>query len=1200
MIGTRGVLCPLRSGAGRLLVAALISLSIGSTAQAAAKLAFVGAVIDDSAGNNDGLLQPGELVTLRLKLFNDGDVAATGVGATLVYTGTPSDVIVVTPSGSWPNLPARGAPALSTAPHFQIQLSGGAPCGAVLPFRLDVNASSGGPVSLTFALKAEGSISHDARRDALRRADAPESTFTGAAAFDDLGSAVATADVDGDGFADIILGAPLSDSLGGTRTDAGAVYLVYGRRAQWSDTDLAAPPTDVVRIWGARAGDGLGAAVASGDLNGDGYDDLILGAPSSDSVADSRPGAGTVYVIYGGATRLADIDLAAPPAGVARFFGADPVDALGSALGAADINLDGRDDLIIGAPYGDGLDNLRADAGEAFIVYGQAAHFGDVDLASPPSGTVRVAGADAGDLLGSAVATGDFGGGGRPDVALGAPSAASAGNARSRAGEVAVIYGDSAPSGDIDLATPPSGVIRFFGPVAGGALGTALAMGDLNGDGLADLVMGAPGSPSRGGARPGAGDVWLAYGQSALWTSTDLDAAPAGTARIEATSPFQSLGGAVAAGDVNGDGYDDLVLAAAASSSRGAGRPGAGEVDVLYGSAQPFTDIDLSSQPSSLARFWGGEKGDAFGSSVALGDVDGDGIRDVVAGAKSSGLPASGRNDSGSVALWYGKSNDTYVARGDAFAFIDASVGSLLPLACDDCSIPIPIGFTFPFYGERFSTLYVGSNGLVSFAPIDNLASAVPLCMPAVSANRLLIAPYWDDLNPGAGAPGSGVFAMMQGTAPNRRLTIEWKDVPHKPAVGAATFEATLFEASGQILFQYQDADFGSAGFDHGASAVTGVMNRTGAHGVAASCFSAGSVPDVSAARLVPSTPIVENRAEHGAGLWSGSGLWHLSTSACEPNQRTGSTGWYYGIDSTCTYADPNFPTNAGSLNLPEVAAVPADARLSFWYRRATDGQSGRDLSTLQVSTAGAAGPYADVAPVTDSSGAWRYSGITSLAPYAGATADLRFRFDTVDASDNAHLGFMIDDVQVTGCGAATGGAGTARAAAYASPTVLCAGTGGSVDATGSYCAGGDSPASFQWKENGGDIPGATASSYAIPSSQPLGTYGYSVAVTCAGGASDVSPAASVSVVSGAPGAVGATLAAEHVNSFTGIRLTWSDIPLAADYVVFESATKNGAFGTVSGTSTSGATGLTLGVPPGVITYYLVAGRGGCGTGPKH
>jgi len=1178
-----------------LVIPAILAAAI-SPAMAAARVVFVGAFVDDSAGNNDGWLEPGETVVLKIELYNDGDVAATGNTGVLSYLGGAGDVTFNADTATWPDLPAKGAPAVSVSPHFQVKLDDGLPCGAILPMRLTVS-SSGGPYVLDFLLKAGQRLDRDAKRDALRRIDAPEANFDGARPFDGLGSSVAWGDVNGDGFADLILGAPLSDSVGNARVDAGAVYLVYGRPAQWTDADLASPPSGMVRIWGSDAGDNLGAAVAAGDVNGDGFDDLVLGAPMSDSAGKSRAGAGEVYLVYGQAAALADVDLQTASAGVARFFGADPIDGAGSAIAVADVNQDGFDDLVVGAPNADSVNNLRARAGEIDLIYGQAAAWADTDLASLASGTVRLFGGASGESAGAAVAAGDVNGDGYADILIGVPGSATAYGARPGAGAVYVVYGQAASWTDIDLLSPPGGVSRVWGAQHDDGLGGAVATGDLNGDGYADMILGAPESAGMGDTRPAAGEVWVLYGKASNWIDPDLAAPPPGAVRFDGALPFDRLGESVASADLDGDGYDDLILGAPGAA--GSGRDGSGAIAVVAGMSREWTDLDLASPPLGVTFFLGGADGDGLGSAVAGADVNGDGFRDLIAGAGAAGDPAAGKAGAGLAMIAYGRSAATFLVRSHPPSFIDASGGTKLALGCDDCSVPVTIGFDFPFYGDAFQTLYVGSNGLLSFAPIADAASAVPACLPSSGPNRLLIAPFWDDLNPGAGAAGSGVFALLQGTPPNRRLTIEWKDVPHKPNVGAATFEATLVESTGQIFFQYQDLDFGSGSFDAGAAAVVGVQNRTGAHGVAFSCFTNDVVASGQALRLGPTIPIVENRAESGVGAWTASGLWHLTTSACEVNQHSGATGWYYGQDASCNYDDPVSPINSGSLDLPEIPNLPADARVAFWSRRQTDGRAGFDLSKVQISTSGPAGPFADVLQQTDDTGVWKYSGVTNVGAPGGGPADIRFRFDTVDALSNGLLGWMVDDVQITGCNVPGALTTKARAEAFASSTAICSGGGGGLDSLGSYCGDGGPPATYQWRENGLDIVGATAASYVIPAGKPVGMYGYSVAITCSGGASDVSIPISVSVVSNPPSAVGSTLMVDNVADPAHLHFTWTDVPAASDYVVYRDTTKNGSFAVVVGTSSSGAAGMTVPTPPDTIVYYLVAARSSCGEGPK-
>jgi hypothetical protein len=1166
----------------------------------APRLLFVGVEVGDAAANNDGWMEPGETVDLKIKLYNDGNELATSVFGVLDYLGTNPDVTIPDKTATWPNLVARGAPALTDPPHFQVQLASTLACGAVLPFRLAVTTGTGQASTLDFDLKVGQRLDHDMIADTVQRFTEQEATFSGADPSDTLGGgdpgSVTWGDINGDGYADLILGARAGDSTGNSRVDAGEVYLIYGKATQWTDIELLTPPAGMARFWGADPGDLLGSSVASGDLNGDGFDDLILGARAGDSTGNSRVNAGEVYLIYGKATQWNDTDLLSPPAGVARFWGVDAGDELGRSVASGDANGDGFDDLILGVPRGDSTGNSRLESGEVYLVYGMSTQWTDRDLLSPLAGVARFWGAEDFDDLGWSVASGDLNGDGFDDLILGAILGDSTGNSRVNAGEVYLVYGKATQWNDTDLLSPPAGVARFWGVDEFDQFGRSVASGDFNGDGFDDLILGAPGGGSTGNSRVDAGEVYLVYGKATQWNDTDLLSPSAVAARFWGADAIDILGSSVASGDLDGDGFDDLILGATLGDSTGNSRVNAGEVYLVHGKATQWTDTDLLSPPAGRARFWGADAGDQLGSSVASGDLNGDGFDDLILGAPLGDSTGNTRSDAGEVYLWYGKPRDTYYARADTFAFIDASAGTKLALACDDCSIAVPIGFSFPFYGEEFTTLHVSSNGLLSFAPLNDLASANPVCIPARNPDNLLIAPFWDDLNPEAGAAGSGVFTFLQGTAPNRRLTIEWKDVPHYPNTGTATFEATLFESTGQILFQHLDLDFGSASFDNGAAAVAGVENRKGAHGVAYSCQAGDVLAAGSAVRMIPTTPLVENRAEHGAGLWATTGLWHLNGASCEPNQHTGTTAWYYGQDGTC-----NFDTggvNSGSLLVPTMPAFPDDARLAFWYRRKGEG-GGFDRSLVQLSTSGTLGIYNDILQIADATATWKYAGVTNLFGNAGNTVDLRFFFNSVDGAANDLLGWMVDDVQIVGCNAVGAPAMAASATAYAQPDNYCEGTTGLTDALGSFCGDSGSPSTYQWKEDGAPIPGATGVTHTIPASHASGEFDFTVAIGCPGGALDESDPAAVRIVA-PPANVGPTLTLTTAGAGADLVFNWADAASAEDYVVLLDTVPSGSFATITGAASSGVTGLTVPMPPGNVLYFLVAGRNPtCGEGPR-
>ncbi|KAJ1433373.1 hypothetical protein B484DRAFT_394502 [Ochromonadaceae sp. CCMP2298] len=252
---------------------------------------------------------------------------------------------------------------------------------------------------------------------------------------------------------------------------------------------------EALTLQGAAAADYLGYSVSSvGDVNGNGYVNLIVGAPYASP--NGRSAAGAAYLIFGRASGFATVDFSSFVSGDSTGFiiqGAQEDDRLGLSIsGAGDVNGDGYADLIVGAPLAD--PNGRSLAGAAYVIFGQASGFTTLDLlglSSSDSTGYIIQGAAAGGYLGYSVSgAGDVNGDGDADLVVGAPYADP--NGISRAGAAYIIFGQKSGFATVDMLGFVSGDSTGFiiqGAAAGDQLGFSVSgAGDVNSDGYADLV----------------------------------------------------------------------------------------------------------------------------------------------------------------------------------------------------------------------------------------------------------------------------------------------------------------------------------------------------------------------------------------------------------------------------------------------------------------------------------------------------------------------------------------------------------------------------------------------------------------------------------------------------------------------------------------------------------------------------------------
>ncbi len=486
-------------------------------------------------------------------------------------------------------------------------------------------------------------------------------------------------DFDGDGCGDIaITGQNASHSVEGIwRRTAGHARIlmnlctIEGRVA----LEEEAPPDHVViTVYGAYPGDMAGTESYVADFNGDGYDDLLLGAQNADGPDLLRPNAGAAYVVLGGPDFAghADIDLRQPSDDVLTLHGATNEDRLGLWVEGGDFDGDGIADLLIGANQADGEEEGRINAGEVWIIYGAEdlidAYGAVIDMRQPPADATRIIGADYDDLLGSCVVGGDLDGDGIDDAILGAGlwrgsagvgglsfgGGDGPGNSRYNAGDVYVLFGRPELRGEtVDLAflVGESGVpldnslAVFYGADANDLLGEEIALGDLDGDGRPDLVLGTLIGDGPDNRLEDAGEAWVIYGRGE-WRGRMIDLADPPPGRVVMIAPDQphSKGGdTVRVADVDGDGIGDLLYGAPDYDATGydlAVRSGAGMLAVLYGQEGGLPhdggQIVLPSEaPEGLRAGYvvGADTNDMLAYALAAYDVDGDGHADIAPNA---------------------------------------------------------------------------------------------------------------------------------------------------------------------------------------------------------------------------------------------------------------------------------------------------------------------------------------------------------------------------------------------------------------------------------------------------------------------------------------------------------------------------------------------------------------------------------------
>ena len=404
---------------------------------------------------------------------------------------------------------------------------------------------------------------------------------------------------------------------------------------------------------------------------------------------------------------------------------------IGLPVTAGDINGDGRADVVFCGMYGSSVNRENNGVVNFYISDGRDS--GVVDAAQNPAGIFKLAGERSGDLLGTSVSTnGDVNGDGIRDVAIGAAGwDAPGGGVGDNRGAAYVVLGSRNFSLNADLSTldgnPPPGIIAIYGPQAGGRMGIWIEEGDVDGDGLADIIIGSDQINFDGLQH--VGGAYIVFGAPSLPQVIDLANPPAGvrTARIVGVRQEDHWGAALQVGDINNDGIGDIIIGgsinrdsgsyvtpadqdnghASAAADFGGLRPQCGEAFVIYGQRNWPSNTFLSTPPANATHIIGAQAFDYLGSQVHSGDINGDGRTDLIIGALRATAPDN-QGQTGAVYVIYGSATlpgaTIDLANPDASGQRISSIYGEHNLDCAGDSVR-----TYDINKDGLSDLFVGS-----------------------------------------------------------------------------------------------------------------------------------------------------------------------------------------------------------------------------------------------------------------------------------------------------------------------------------------------------------------------------------------------------------------------------------------------------------------------------------------------------------